>query len=34
VPESRPVAMLKLAHVGLFCAEKDNVLPLGLLAVG
>jgi hypothetical protein len=34
VPERRPVAMLKLAHTGLFCTEKDNVAPLELLAVG
>jgi hypothetical protein len=34
VPERRPVAMLKLAHAGLFCTEKDNVAPLVLLAVG
>ena len=34
VPESRPLAMLKLAHAGLFCTEKLSVLPLGPLAAG
>jgi hypothetical protein len=34
VPESWPVAMLKLAQVGLFCTEKASVALLALLAEG
>src|ERR1700722_10479698 len=34
VPLRRPVAMLKVAHEGLFCTENDRVLPSGSLAVG
>jgi hypothetical protein len=34
VPARRPVAMLKFAHIGLFCTEKVSVVPFGPVAVG
>jgi len=34
VPESRPLAMLRLAQAGLFCTEKASVAPLAPLADG
>ncbi|MEQ1579368.1 MAG: hypothetical protein ABL964_02160 [Steroidobacteraceae bacterium] len=33
-PESRPVVVLKLAHVGLLAIEKPRVLPSASVAVG
>src|SRR6516164_6189045 len=34
VPDNVPLAILKLAHAGLFCTENDSVVPLGPLAAG
>ena len=34
VPYSRPLALLKVAQVGLFWTEKASIAPLGLLADG
>ena len=34
VPLNRPVAMLKVAHAGMFVIENDSVLPDGSVVVG
>jgi hypothetical protein len=34
VPESAPVAVLKVAHAGLLTIEKLKLSPLGLVVTG
>ena len=34
VPVNPPFAMLKVAQAGLFCTEKDRLLPSASLAMG